>query len=103
LLGLLPELECIVMNPFCLVSTFLLQPLALAADCFEVLKRLSTIGLMQLSLLAFELHGLLFQLLAALLRFLLQLLAACCELLLLLGQFGLHLLFQCRPLLTRCF
>ena len=88
------------MNPFGLVTALLLKPLALGPNRLEVLEGLTTIGFMQFSLLTLEFRSLLFQLLSALLSFELQLLPACCELLLLLSELGLHLLLQSCALLA---
>ncbi|QNI42345.1 hypothetical protein SynA1528_01314 [Synechococcus sp. A15-28] len=101
LLGLLTELQGIVMESLGFFATLTLQSQALASDGLQFLQGLLATGFMLLRVLAFELRRVLLQLLTALLSLLLQLLPACGELLFLLGQLALHLLFQLGALLTR--
>ena len=129
-MGLLAELQRIVVNPLGFVPAFLLQAQGFLTNGLQILQRMLAIGFMLFSVLSFELNSVgfdlldllmsllaagfeslgvltlqlnrfLIQLLATLQGFLLKLLAAGGELLLQLRQLALHLLLQRRPLLSR--
>tara|TARA_B100001939_G_scaffold312478_1_gene295675 strand:+ start:1983 stop:2963 length:981 start_codon:yes stop_codon:yes gene_type:complete len=100
LLGLLPELQGIVMESLSFLPTLTLQAQALPADGLQFLQGLLTACLMLLGVLSLDLSRILFQLLTTLLSLLFQLLTTSGELLLLLRQLALHLLFQLGALLT---
>ena len=67
LLGLLAELQRIVVNPLGLVPSFLLQAQGFLANGLQILQRLLAIGFMLFSMLSFELNSVSFELLDLLL------------------------------------
>ena len=100
MLGLLAELQRIVVQTFGFITGFLLQAQPLTADRVQVLEGLLTGCFVLVHVLLFAFHSLLIQLLATLQTFLLKLLPACGVLLLEFGQLALNLLLQGRALLT---
>ena len=92
LLGLLAELERIVVEPFSLRLAVALDPQALLTDRLQFSHRLLPAAFVLLKQLAIALGGLLLKVLASGLGLLLELLAARRELLLQLGHAGLEFL-----------
>lgn len=99
LLGLLAELERIVVEPLRLGLAVTLDPVALLADRFELSQCLLPTAFVLFEQLAVPLAGFLIEVLAPRLGFLLQLLAPGGELLLHLGQAGLEVLLRLGSLL----
>ncbi|QNJ00231.1 hypothetical protein SynA1562_01400 [Synechococcus sp. A15-62] len=63
LLGLLAELQRIVVNPLGFVPAFLLQAQGFLTNGLQILQRMLAIGFMLFSVLSFELNGVGFDLL----------------------------------------
>ncbi|CRY92114.1 hypothetical protein SynWH8103_01385 [Synechococcus sp. WH 8103] len=100
LLGLLPELQGIVVQPLGFLTALTLQAQNLASNGLQLLQGLLAAGFMLLGMLTLDLGSVLLKLLTALLSLLFQLLTACRELLLLLRQLALHLLLKLGALLS---
>ena len=94
LLGLLPELEGIVVEPFRLGLAVALDAVAFLADGFQLGHRLLPAAFMLFEQLAIPFGGFLVEVLTSCLGFLFQLLASDSELLLHLGHAGLQVLFR---------
>jgi hypothetical protein len=99
LLGLLPELEGIVMEPFRFGLAVALDAIAFLADRFQLGHRLMAAAFMLLEQLAVSIGGFLIEVLTPGLGLLFQLLASGGELLLHLGHAGLQLLLRLGALL----
>ena len=94
LLGLLPELEGIVVEPFRLGLAVALDAVAFLADGFQFSHRLLPAAFMLFEQLAISFGGFLVEVLTSCLGFLFQLLASDGELLLHLSHAGLQVLFR---------
>ncbi|QNI67630.1 hypothetical protein SynBMKMC1_01550 [Synechococcus sp. BMK-MC-1] len=101
MLGLLPELQCILMQTFGFALSLFLKSQPLLTNLIQLLHGLEAIALMLFAELTLQLIGFLIKLLTALQGLLFQLLSTGGVLLLQLGLLGLHLLFHLRGLMAR--